>query len=185
MSRSHLVCVAEENLLVFGWQWGLACCETRLSSPGVPSASRVSACSPRESYWSRVALPLTNASSPKTSKLTIPNTSSVQFMTVWQIESGKFPGASEDARAGGGGGGVCATVRVSTHRPQTHVFQSEVSCLPQQHIIPSQQDGYILLHEPRKAITAWCTALWASTAGFLSIISRQHSVRTSWSHGNS
>lgn len=42
--------------------------------------------------------PWTNASSPKTSKHTLPNTSSFQSMTVWQIESGKFPGASEDAR---------------------------------------------------------------------------------------
>lgn len=34
--------------------------------------------------------PCTNASSPRTSKHTLPNTSSVQFMTVWQIESCKF-----------------------------------------------------------------------------------------------
>lgn len=54
--------------------------------------------------------PCTNASSPRTSKHTLPNTSSVQFMIVWQIESCKFQ-VPQMMRAGGG---VSATVRVST-----------------------------------------------------------------------
>ncbi len=42
--------------------------------------------------------PWTNASSLRTSKHTLPNTSSIKFMTVWQIERSKFPNASEDAQ---------------------------------------------------------------------------------------
>ncbi len=72
--------------------------------------------------------PWTNASSLRTSKHTLHNTSSIQFMTVWQIERSKFPNASEDAQ------------EEEEWAPLSgQVSQNDASCLPQQHIVPSQQ----------------------------------------------